>query len=270
MLDLTVLCFFAITDRRSSYHDVIRVNEIQKVLDITGVKTYIINSARVVVLNERPQPSQGKDTCEVCDRSLLDSFRFCSLGCKIVGTSSNFRRKKQHLGKAFDDEESYSSSHGNGKNKVQSFTPSTPLPTVVNYRTANRRKGIPHRTPMGGLKKSVILCEANYVLTGETGDAEALGILHGLSRARTNKWVIEEVWSDVDVLKKFFDKLLTLWPRTLIILSDEMDNYLIYPRFGLLKTNSILENLKSMAYETLSGMKPIFRTDMACNIYYAI
>ncbi|KAK3434766.1 uncharacterized protein LOC104442025 [Eucalyptus grandis] len=155
--------------RRSSYHDVIRVSEIQKVLDITGVQTYIINSARVVFLNERPQPRPGKgvtNTCEVCERSLLDSFRFCSLGCKIVGTSKNFVKEKRNLRRSSmvsddDSEDSYSSSsrpagaggHGGRRRaskKVQSFSPSTPPATAPSFRIAKRRKGIPHRSPTGG------------------------------------------------------------------------------------------------------------------------
>mgnify|MGYP001283603026 CR=1 FL=1 len=162
----------AIQIRRSSYHDVIRVSEIQKYLDITSVQTYIINSAKVVFLNERPQPRPGKgvtNTCEVCERSLLDSFRFCSLGCKIVGTSNDFERKRKHSPEkkhrvaalamvGSESEDSYSSSSRGRSHKFQSFTPSTPPPTVVNYRTAKRRKGIPHRAPMGGLVNVVIEC----------------------------------------------------------------------------------------------------------------
>ncbi|CAA7406636.1 unnamed protein product [Spirodela intermedia] len=147
--------------RRSSYHDVIRVSELQKVLDIGGVQTYIINSARVVFLNERPQPRPGKgvtNTCEVCDRSLLDSFRFCSLGCKIAGTSRNFQRHGKNKKRAAaaaagggSDSEESSITAKSDKSTTQSFTPSTPPATCVNYRTNKRRKGIPHRAPLGSL-----------------------------------------------------------------------------------------------------------------------
>jgi hypothetical protein len=73
---------------------VVRVSEVEDVLDISGVQTYVINSARVLFLNERPQPrgagaAAGKAAaspynCEICGRALLDPFRFCSLGCKVV------------------------------------------------------------------------------------------------------------------------------------------------------------------------------------------
>ncbi|PKA47699.1 hypothetical protein AXF42_Ash014476 [Apostasia shenzhenica] len=153
----------AIQIRRSSYHDVIRVSEIQKVLDISGVQTYIINSARVVFLNERPQPRPGKgviNTCEVCERSLLDSFRFCSLGCKIVGTSNEagIRKKKMKKNRespagpiVSSESESYSGSGSEKSTVLQSFTPSTPPPTAGSFRAAKRRKGIPHRAPFSSL-----------------------------------------------------------------------------------------------------------------------
>ncbi|KAK2977225.1 hypothetical protein RJ640_028430 [Escallonia rubra] len=158
--------------RRSSYHDVIRVAEIQKYnLDITGVQTYVINSAKIVFLNERPQPRPGKgvtNTCHVCQRSLLDSFSFCSLGCKIVGTSAKFRRNKRRfnseMGGSDSEESSMAIGIGNAahvvRSKIQSFTPSTPPQTqaALNIMRSNkRRKGVPHRAPVGGLNYRGIL-----------------------------------------------------------------------------------------------------------------
>ncbi|ESQ39820.1 hypothetical protein EUTSA_v10001013mg [Eutrema salsugineum] len=135
--------------RRSSYHDVIRVNEIQKYLDISSIQTYVINSAKVVFLNERPQPKPGKgvtNTCVVCYRGLVDDcFSFCSLGCKVAGTSRSFEKRVKDTAM-----ESENSSHSSGveDNIPQSLSPSTPqLPTSSSMRKT-RRKGLPYRSPL--------------------------------------------------------------------------------------------------------------------------
>lgn len=160
----------AIQIRRSSYHDVIRVSEIQKVLDISGVQPYIINSAKVVFLNQRPQPRPGKglaNICKVCERSLLDSFSFCSLACKVAGHASapaSHRQKPMppqlssetdespsNRGKFLDNSptSNLSDHQFNEEFILQSMSPPTPPPTAVNYRSTKRRKGIPQRAPMG-------------------------------------------------------------------------------------------------------------------------
>ncbi|KAG6580644.1 hypothetical protein SDJN03_20646, partial [Cucurbita argyrosperma subsp. sororia] len=113
--------------RRSSYHDVVRVAEIEDALDISGVQTYVINSARVMFLNERPQPKAGKGgahICEICGRSLLDPFRFCSLGwVKRNGEDASFNVEAKKEAMGMERREGISS---------------------------RRRKGIPHRAPFGG------------------------------------------------------------------------------------------------------------------------
>jgi hypothetical protein len=126
--------------RRSSYHDVIRVAEIAKVLDISGVQTYIINSARVVFLNERPQPRPAKgvtNICETCERSLLDTFRFCSLGCKLSGI-------KRHHDISFVLQPRQ---NGGSSNSLRS---SDSEETSSNFKKERRKKG----TPVGDMENA--------------------------------------------------------------------------------------------------------------------
>lgn len=139
-------------------------------LDISGVQTYVINSARVLFLNERPQPKSGKGVshiCEICARSLLDTFRFCSLGCKLVGIKKNgdasFMLDAKNEGQMEREGEGISSrrrimsSRGIGGNieeeemreaSQQDIYPPTP-PPPPSTSSARRRKGIPHRAPFG-------------------------------------------------------------------------------------------------------------------------
>ncbi|XP_008787468.2 uncharacterized protein LOC103705512 [Phoenix dactylifera] len=177
-------CFYCRTDRhsghrviqirRSSYHDVVRVAEIQKVLDITGVQTYVINSARVLFLNERPQPrasakaaGASAHTCEICARSLLDPFRFCSLGCKLVGIKrnggasfvlkgggENDDEEARESGRAAEDTKG-SPDRGEGPREVVRHGIGLPAPSSSSssssssFPSSRRRKGIPHRAPFG-------------------------------------------------------------------------------------------------------------------------
>jgi hypothetical protein len=87
---------------------------------------------------------------------------------QIVGTSGEFRGRKKHAagmkrklkkpttGAVASDSEDSSTITSGGSEKssvVQSFTPSTPPATATanSYRSAKRRKGIPHRSPFGSL-----------------------------------------------------------------------------------------------------------------------
>jgi hypothetical protein len=72
--------------RRYVYHDVVKLTDVEPLLQCEGIQSYYINNARVAFLNQRPQlrPLQGPgQACEVCHRSLQDDNRFCSIACKV-------------------------------------------------------------------------------------------------------------------------------------------------------------------------------------------
>ncbi|XP_059286840.1 protein RGF1 INDUCIBLE TRANSCRIPTION FACTOR 1-like [Lycium barbarum] len=72
--------------RRYVYHDVVRLEDLEKLIDCSNVQAYTINSAKVIFIKKRPQNRQFKGSgnyCTSCDRSLQEPFIHCSLGCKV-------------------------------------------------------------------------------------------------------------------------------------------------------------------------------------------
>lgn len=72
--------------RRYVYHDVVRLADLEKLIDCSYIQPYTINSAKVIFLNHRPQSRSCKGSaniCFTCDRILQDPFHFCSLSCKV-------------------------------------------------------------------------------------------------------------------------------------------------------------------------------------------
>ncbi|CAA0395650.1 unnamed protein product [Arabidopsis thaliana] len=129
--------------RRSSYHDVIRVNEIQKYLDIAGIQTYAIVASLMIA---------SASALLAASKSGLIQFHL-TFACIFVSPnfSLHFSFEKGRENLLMETEDS-SSSIAIGKNitNLQSFSPSTPpLTTSSNCRIVKRRKGIPHRSPMG-------------------------------------------------------------------------------------------------------------------------
>ncbi|KAG0495791.1 hypothetical protein HPP92_000482 [Vanilla planifolia] len=72
--------------RRYVYHDVVRLEDLEKLIDCSSVQSYTINSSKVVFIKKRPQSRQFKgagNICTSCDRSLQEPYLHCSLGCKV-------------------------------------------------------------------------------------------------------------------------------------------------------------------------------------------
>ncbi|XP_045786586.1 protein RGF1 INDUCIBLE TRANSCRIPTION FACTOR 1 [Trifolium pratense] len=86
--------------RRYVYHDVVRLEDLEKLIDCTNVQAYTINSAKVVFIKKRPQNRQFKGSgnyCTSCDRTLQEPFIHCSLGCKVDFVLKHYKDLSPYL-----------------------------------------------------------------------------------------------------------------------------------------------------------------------------
>ncbi|RCV05078.1 hypothetical protein SETIT_1G053000v2 [Setaria italica] len=74
--------------RKLSGHGVVRVADVEALLNVSDVQPYLHNGHHVMFLNKRPMAGRGRAgeiRCEECERALLDvACRFCSIGCKLA------------------------------------------------------------------------------------------------------------------------------------------------------------------------------------------
>jgi hypothetical protein len=74
--------------RKSSSHCLVKVEDLDHLLNVSQVQTYVINGEPAVFLDKRTISGKGKPgvtRCEECSRGLHDAgCLFCSLGCKVI------------------------------------------------------------------------------------------------------------------------------------------------------------------------------------------
>ncbi|KAK3012086.1 hypothetical protein RJ639_012719, partial [Escallonia herrerae] len=157
---------------RYVYHDVVRLQDIQKHLDCSKIQTYKINGEKAVHLNPRPQcgdtkPSKTKGgaICEACKRHIQDfPNRFCSIACKVlISTVSAVEKVANKMfsipNSKFEDFSWKGNSDQDGNSHENesslSFTESTEelqadwLTSILKpKKQLHKRKGFPRRAPL--------------------------------------------------------------------------------------------------------------------------
>ncbi|XP_052183398.1 protein RGF1 INDUCIBLE TRANSCRIPTION FACTOR 1-like [Diospyros lotus] len=74
--------------RKYVYRDVIKLDDLQSLIDCSYIQPYTLNNAEVIFLHSRTRTRtrlcKGSDNvCFNCDRILKEPFHFCSLSCKV-------------------------------------------------------------------------------------------------------------------------------------------------------------------------------------------
>ncbi|XP_062150166.1 protein RGF1 INDUCIBLE TRANSCRIPTION FACTOR 1 [Alnus glutinosa] len=151
------------------YHDVVRLQEMQKHLDCSKIQTYKINGEKAVHLNPRPQSKDTKPstksklggTCEACGRYLQDlPNRFCSIACKVSVISVKPKDQshnliavpipeidmpsKENCYQETDMVEESSISIADSSEEIRAWLNSALKPRKL----LHKRKGVPRRAPL--------------------------------------------------------------------------------------------------------------------------
>ncbi|KZV22159.1 hypothetical protein F511_33789 [Dorcoceras hygrometricum] len=160
--------------RRYVYQDVIRLEDIEKLIDCSCIQPYTINSAKVIFLNQRAQSrsssckqlSGSGNTCFTCDRILQYPFNFCSLSCKVEHMVTQ-GEDLSALYAGFDESDfaisKFEALHMDGLDhyemgRAENLVGDAGVVVRRNSKSkrefmrmvslSNRRKGAPHRSPL--------------------------------------------------------------------------------------------------------------------------
>ncbi|KAF3321226.1 PLATZ transcription factor [Carex littledalei] len=149
--------------RRYMYHDVVRVEEFEKLINCSSVQSYITNSHKVIFLNERSQTSNFRtaNSCRYCDRSLPDQYIYCCISCKVkellrcgVGIARELRKcdfmpidEGQFTSDSILELPEVSCCSSGGGNTGSFHNKAVLVPTGMEA-SSRRKKGIPVRAPL--------------------------------------------------------------------------------------------------------------------------
>ncbi|XP_073148510.1 protein RGF1 INDUCIBLE TRANSCRIPTION FACTOR 1 [Henckelia pumila] len=154
------------------YHDVVRLQDIQRYLDCSQIQAYKINGEKAVHLKPRPHLKDAKFSkakvgggggayCKACERHLQDSpNRFCSIACKVsmdTGTVINKTNKVVSMPISKGDDLATFDCEGTKENGYDSSFSLTESSEVVQEwfdsslrlkKMLSKRKGLPRRAPL--------------------------------------------------------------------------------------------------------------------------
>lgn len=157
--------------RRSSYHNVVRVQDVCELMDVRYIQTYVINSARVVFLSERPHPRGKKDgakddasasasssrrskvkdvdkkysTCAHCARTLqTPTADYCSISCKVAAGADMNPSEEAAKEAAAESEAAGVGTSGKGAKRDREGEPSTNAKGDAKPRAKKEKKETAH------------------------------------------------------------------------------------------------------------------------------